>query len=54
MTKRLFCAAALCMAGMLAVSAQSVRFNNEGKLKIVQFTDIHWRAGDPRPTPPQT
>ena len=47
MTKRLFCAAALCMAGMLAVSAQSVRFNNEGKLKIVQFTDIHWRAGDP-------
>ena len=47
MTKRLFCAAALCMAGMLAVSAQSVSFNNEGKLKIVQFTDIHWRAGDP-------
>lgn len=47
MTKRLFCAAALCMAGLLAASAQSVRFNSEGKLKIVQFTDIHWRAGDP-------
>ena len=47
MKKQLVCAAALCMAGLLGASAQSVRFNNEGKLKIVQFTDIHWRAGDP-------
>ena len=47
MAKRLFCAAALCMAGLLGASAQSVKFNNNGKLKIVQFTDIHWRAGDP-------
>ena len=47
MKKQLVCAAALCMAGLLGASAQSVSFNNEGKLKIVQFTDIHWRAGDP-------
>ena len=47
MKKQLVCAAALCMAGLLGASAQSVKFNNNGKLKIVQFTDIHWRAGDP-------
>lgn len=47
MTKRFFFAVALCMTGLLTVGAQSVSFNKEGKLKIVQFTDIHWRAGDP-------
>ena len=47
MKKHLIFAAALCMAGLLGANAQSVNFNNSGKLKIVQFTDIHWRAGDP-------
>ena len=47
MKKQIICAAALCMAGLLGASAQSVKFNDNGKLKIVQFTDIHWRAGDP-------
>lgn len=46
-TKRIICAAAFCMAGLLGASAQSVSFNKEGKLKIVQFTDIHWVAGKP-------
>lgn len=46
MIKR-FLFAAACMAGMITVNAQSVSFNKEGKLKIVQFTDVHWRAGDP-------
>ena len=47
MKKQIIFAAALCMAGLLGANAQSVKFNNSGKLKIVQFTDIHWRAGDP-------
>ena len=46
-TGKMICAAALCMAGLLQAGAQSVSFNKDGKLKIVQFTDIHWRAGDP-------
>lgn len=35
------------MAGWLIVNAQSITFHKDGKLKIVQFTDVHWRAGDP-------
>ena len=45
--KNLICAAAVCMAGLAGASAQSVSFNKDGKLKIVQFTDIHWVAGKP-------
>lgn len=39
--------AVLCMIGLFNASAQSVSFNKNGKLKIVQFTDIHWVAGKP-------
>ena len=42
---KLICAAALCLSSMLGAGAQSVSFNKEGRLKIVQFTDIHWVAG---------
>lgn len=45
--RHLFCAAAFCMAGLLGANAQSVSFNKDGKLKIVQFTDVHWVAGKP-------
>ena len=31
----------------MAASAQSLRFSKSGKFKIVQFTDVHWIAGNP-------
>lgn len=31
----------------ITAQAQELRFNKEGKFKIVQFTDIHWKAGNP-------
>lgn len=30
-----------------AASAQTIRFNADHKLKIVQFTDVHWKPGNP-------
>lgn len=29
------------------VQGQELKFNKEGKFKIVQFTDVHWKAGNP-------
>lgn len=31
----------------ITLSAQSLRFSKSGKFKIVQFTDVHWIAGNP-------
>lgn len=36
----------LCVAGSLR--AQALKFNSNGKFKIVQFTDVHYIANDPR------
>lgn len=44
--------ACLMMALMVSHKAmaqqQTLKFNNEGKFKIVQFTDVHWVYGDPK------
>ena len=42
---------ALLLAGAISVQsagAQELKFNKNGKFKIVQFTDIHWIGGDER------
>lgn len=46
--RRLF-ATLLCIAAISANAQENpLKFNKDGKFKIVQFTDIHWIAGDPR------
>lgn len=42
---QLICTAALSLTFALGMKAQSVRFRPDHKLKIVQFTDIHWVPG---------
>ncbi|MBQ5875195.1 MAG: metallophosphatase, partial [Alistipes sp.] len=34
--------------GTQSISAQTktLKFGDDGKFKIVQFTDVHWRYGD--------
>ena len=44
---------ALLLAGAISVQSagaqeKSLKFNEVGKFKIVQFTDIHWIGGDER------
>lgn len=47
--KKQICILALLLCGLFtAVHAQSLRFNQNGKFKIVQFTDVHYIADDPR------
>lgn len=38
---------ALAVCSVLSMNAQELRFNNEGKFKIAQFTDIHLTPGNP-------
>ena len=44
-----FCALMLAMLCAITASAQNdvLKFNNNHKFKIVQFTDIHWKYGNP-------
>ncbi len=46
---KLFCAALIVLMSVSAVSAQDIelKFNDNHKFKIVQFTDIHWKYGNP-------
>ena len=48
--KRFVTCAALVAIAMLAcltaAAKEPLRFNKDGKLKIVQFTDIHWQYGN--------
>src|SRR5690606_35848906 len=37
--------ALLVTLSLTTLSAQQLRFNTQGKFKIVQFTDIHYKAG---------
>ena len=46
MKNRLVCLVALCCMGG-SLFAQQLRFGSDGKFKIVQFTDVHWVAGNP-------
>ena len=38
---------ALIMVGEGSAMAQTLKFNNRKTLKIVQFTDVHWKPGNP-------
>lgn len=38
-------AAIVCCLGSFAQTAPALKFNEDGKLKIVQFTDIHYKYG---------
>lgn len=46
---RLFITVLSVMSVFSAVnsSAQSLKFKNDGTFKIVQFTDVHWKPGNP-------
>lgn len=47
-TLRLLAVAALMTAAAgNAMSQTTLKFNNDKKLKIVQFTDVHWKPGNP-------
>ena len=46
MKNRLVCLVAFCCMGG-SLFAQQLRFGSDGKFKIVQFTDVHWVAGNP-------
>ena len=50
MVKRIVAVSLMALAGALAVNAQEsvLKFNDNGKFKIVQFTDTHIIAGDKR------
>lgn len=42
--------AMICAAGSLSCMAAGgapLKFGNDGKFKIVQFTDVHWKPGNP-------
>ena len=47
--KRVFCVALIALWSVAAASAQDIelKFNNNRKFKIVQFTDIHWIYNNP-------
>lgn len=48
-TLRTFLAVLLCTtAAFVYAQEKPLKFNKDGKFKIVQFTDTHWIAGDPR------
>lgn len=38
----------LLLLGAMSANAQTLKFNANGKFKIVQFTDVHYIADDPR------
>lgn len=47
--KQLLCAAIIALAAITSASAQDIelKFNANNKFKIVQFTDVHWKYGNP-------
>lgn len=47
--KRVFCVALIALWSVAAASAQDIelKFNNNHKFKIVQFTDVHWVYNNP-------
>ena len=48
-TLRTLFATLICIAAVSANAQENpLKFNKDGKFKIVQFTDVHWIAGDPR------
>lgn len=48
-TMKILCVALLALVGITPLQAQDIelRFNNQHRFKIVQFTDIHWKWGKP-------
>ena len=46
---KILCVAWLALVGATPSQAQDIelKFNNNRKFKIVQFTDIHWKYGKP-------
>ena len=50
MMKQIFVSLVLLLGGLLSASAQQkeLKFNKDGKFKIVQLTDLHFVYGDPR------
>lgn len=46
--KKVFLALCCLLCVMSSVRAQTLKFNSNGKFKIVQFTDVHYIANDPR------
>lgn len=49
LVKQLLCTAIIALAAIASASAQDIelKFNANHKFKIVQFTDIHWKYGNP-------
>lgn len=49
LVKQLLCTAIIALAAIASASAQDIelKFNTNHKFKIVQFTDIHWKYGNP-------
>ena len=45
--RKLLFVTSLCLTWCIRTDAQSVKYDSDGKLKIVQFTDVHWVAGNP-------
>ena len=45
MNKNLLVTLLFLLAAGTAFAQHKFRFNNDGKFKIVQFTDIHWEIG---------
>lgn len=46
--KKLFLTLSLLLGLVLSLGAQTLKFNANGKFKIVQFTDVHYIYNDPR------
>lgn len=46
--KRTVAVILIILAGLAQSSAKTLKFNKDGKFKIVQFTDVHYIFGDPR------
>ena len=46
--KKVFLALCCLLCVMSSGRAQTLKFNSNGKFKIVQFTDVHYIANDPR------
>ena len=48
--KQIFCAvvlALMCVLPTMAKGGDGLKFNKKNKFKIVQFTDVHWKYGNP-------
>lgn len=45
--KKTILTTALCLMSLAGSYAQTLKFNAEGKFKIVQFTDVHWVPDNP-------